>query len=79
MQLPAEHMYAAEMQSEFVVQLVLQALVPQMKGVQELVVGVWQVPVPLQVDAGWYVDVEQLWAMQVVPLAYLRQLPPPSQ
>lgn len=41
------------MQSVFVVQLVLQALVPQMNGVQELVAGVWQVPVPLQVDAGW--------------------------
>ena len=45
-------MYAAEMQSLLVVQVVLQAFVPQMKGVQELVAGVWQVPVPLQVEAG---------------------------
>jgi hypothetical protein len=47
-------MYAAEMQSVSAVQVVLQALVPQMNGVQELVAGVTQapVPVPVQVDAG---------------------------
>jgi hypothetical protein len=78
MQLPPAHMYAAEMQSVLVVQLVLHALVPQMNGVQELVAGVWQVPVPLQVDAGWYVDVEQVWAMHWEPLAYFWQFPPPS-
>jgi hypothetical protein len=55
MQLPPAHMYAAEMQSVLVVQVVLQALVPQMNGVQELVDGVTQepVPVPVQVDGGW--------------------------
>jgi hypothetical protein len=63
-------MYAAEMQSALVVQVVLQALGPQMNGVQELVVGVTQVPVVLQVEAGWYVEVAQLWAMHWVPLAY---------
>jgi len=63
-------MYAAEMQSVSAVQVVLQALVPQMNGVQELVVGVTQVPAVLQVEAGWYVDVAQLCAMHVVPLAY---------
>ena len=45
-------MYAAEMQSVSAVQVVLQALVPQMNGVQELVVGVTQVPAVLQVEAG---------------------------
>lgn len=34
---------------------------------------------PLQVRAGVNVDPVQLAATQVVPLAYLRQLPPPSQ
>jgi hypothetical protein len=63
-------MYAAEMQSVSAVQVVLQALVPQMNGVQELVAGVTQVPEVLQVEAGWYVEVAQLWAMHVVPLAY---------
>ena len=70
MQAPPAHMYAAEMQSVLVVQVVRQAFVPQMKGVQELVAGVTQVPAVLQVEAGWYVDVEQVCAMHVVPLAY---------
>jgi hypothetical protein len=52
MQLPPAHMYAAEMQSALVLQVVLQAFVPQMKGVQELVAGVTQDPAVLQVDAG---------------------------
>jgi len=42
-------------------------------------VDVWQVPVPLQVRAGVNVDPVQLAATQVVPLAYRRQPPPPSQ
>jgi hypothetical protein len=42
-------------------------------------VVVWQVPVPLQVRAGVNVDPEQLCATQIVPLAYSRQAPPPSQ
>jgi hypothetical protein len=63
-------MYAAEMQSALVVQVVLQALVPQMNGVQEEVAGVTQVPAVLQVEAGWRVDVEQVGAMHWVPLAY---------
>jgi hypothetical protein len=58
------------MQSALVAQVVLQALVPQMNGVHELVAGVTQVPVPLQVDAGWRVDVAQVCAMHCVPLAY---------
>ncbi len=81
MQLPAEHMYAAEMQSALVVQVVLHAFVPQMNGVQELVAGVTQlpVPVPVQVDAGWRVEVEQVGAMHCVPLAVIWHFPPPSQ
>jgi len=43
------------------------------------VVVVWQVPVPLQVRAGVNVAPVQLAATQVVPLAYRRQAPPPSQ
>jgi hypothetical protein len=39
----------------------------------------WQVPVPLQVRAGVNVDPVQLPATQIVPLAYSRQAPPPSQ
>jgi hypothetical protein len=42
-------------------------------------VVVWQVPVPLQVRAGVNVDPVQLAATHVVPLAYRRQPPPPSQ
>lgn len=67
------------MQSVLVVQMVLHALVPQMKGVQELVAGVTQVPVPLQLDASWSVEVAQVCAMHWVPLAHLRQAPLPSQ
>ena len=33
---------------------------------------------PLHVRGGVYVDPEQLWATQMVPLAYRRQEPPPS-
>jgi hypothetical protein len=46
-------MYAAEMQSVSAVHVALQALGPQMNGVQELAAGVTQVPVVLQVEAGW--------------------------
>lgn len=70
MQDPPAHMYAAEMQSVSAVQAVLHALVPQMNGVQELVAGVTHVPEVLQVEAGWYVEVAQLWATHWVPLAY---------
>jgi len=45
-------MYAAEMQSALVPQEVLQAFVPQMNGVQELVAGVMQTPAVLQVELG---------------------------
>jgi hypothetical protein len=67
------------MQSALVVQMVLQAVGPQMKGVQELVAGVTQVPVPLQFDASCSVAVAQLCAMHCVPLAHFRQAPLPSQ
>ena len=40
---------------------------------------VWQVPVPLQVRAGVNVDPVQVAAAQVVPAAYSRQPPVPSQ
>jgi len=67
------------MQSALEAQVVLQALVPQMNGVHELVVGVTQVPVPLQVDCGCKVEVVQVCAMHWVPLAYFWQAPLPSQ
>ena len=67
------------MQSALVAQVTLQALVPQMNGVHELVAGVTQVPVPLQFDAGWRVEVAQVCAMHCVPLAYFWQAPLPSQ
>ena len=66
-------------QSALVVQVVLQALVPHANGSQADVLTVWQVPVPLQVRVGENVDPVQLAATQVVPLAYRRQAPPPSQ
>jgi hypothetical protein len=37
------------------------------------------VPVPLQVRAGVNVEPAQLAATQIVPLAYMRHAPPPSQ
>jgi hypothetical protein len=67
------------MQSALVAQVVLQALVPQMKGVQELVAGVTQVPVPLQLDIGCSVEVAQVCAMHWIPLAHFRHAPLPSQ
>ena len=42
------------------------------------VVVIWQVPVPLHVRGGVYVDPAQLCCTQTVPLAYIRQPPPPS-
>src|ERR1700729_1310895 len=79
MQLPPEHMYAAEMQSALVAQVVLHALIPQMNGVHERAAGVTQVPVPLQLDAGCSVEVTQVCALHSVPLAYFWQAPFPSQ
>jgi hypothetical protein len=47
--------------------------------VHELVADVTQVPVPLQVDWGWRVEVAQVGAMHCVPLAYFWHAPFPSQ
>jgi hypothetical protein len=67
------------MQSALLAQVVLHALAPQMNGVHEEVAGVTQVPVPLQVEVGWKVEVAQLWPMHWVPPAYFWQAPLPSQ
>jgi hypothetical protein len=53
--------------------------VPHRNGSQGTTVGVWQTPVPLHVCGGVYVACVQLSAPQVVPLAYRRQPPTPSQ
>ena len=67
-QLPPLH-EKGERQSALLLQVVLQAPVPQTYGSQAEVVTVWQVPVPLQVRAGVSVEPVQLAATQVVPLA----------
>ena len=64
-------------QFAFVVQVVVQALAPQMNGVQAFVAGVTQVPLPLQVDAGCAVPVVQDAAPQLVPETKFRQAPAP--
>jgi hypothetical protein len=77
-QAPATQTLGA-VQSASAVQDVLQRLLPHAYAPHDDVVVVWQVPVPLQVRAGVNVDPVQLAATQVVPLAYSRQVPPPSQ
>ena len=66
-------------QSASAVHDVLQALVPHTYAPHEAPDDIWQVPVPLQVRAAVNVDPVQLAAAQVVPLAYRRHPPPPSQ
>ena len=59
-----------ETQSAFVAQVVRQVPpVPQVYAPQEVLVTVWQVPVPLQVRVGVSVEPVQLEATQVVPAA----------
>jgi hypothetical protein len=60
-----------------VVQVVVQALAPQMNGVHGFGAGVMQVPLPLQVDAGWALPAVQEAAPQLVPETKFRQAPAP--
>jgi hypothetical protein len=64
-------------QFALVVQLVAQALVPQMNGVHCFGAGVTQVPLPLQVAAGWALPAVQEAAPQLVPETKFRQAPAP--
>jgi len=68
-------------QSAVVVQLTLQAfaVVSHTKFPHDVAVAATQVPVPLHMLAGVNVATMQLAARQVVPAAYLRQPPLPSQ
>jgi hypothetical protein len=45
---------------------------------QDRVGGVWQVPAPLHVLGGWYVETLHDSPMQAVPAVHLRQAPAPS-
>jgi hypothetical protein len=62
-----------------VVQLAVQALLPQMKGAQGFVAGFTQLPLPLQVGAGCCAPAVQLAAPQLVPARLMRQAPAPLQ
>jgi hypothetical protein len=75
---PATHTFGAA-QSASAVHDVLQTAAPHRYIPHDDVVVVWQVPVPLQVRAGVNVAPVQLWGTQMVPLAYSRHAPPPSQ
>jgi len=78
-QLPERQVFGL-VQSVLVVQVVRQAPpVPHTNGSHDDGDVVWQVPVPLQVRAGAYVDPTQVAAAQTVPVAYSRQAPLPSQ
>jgi hypothetical protein len=77
-QTPPEQMFG-DAQSVSTVQVVLQAPVPQANGSHIDVVAAWQVPVPLQVRVDVSVEPVQLAATQLVPAAYRRQAPMPSQ
>lgn len=61
------------------VQLVVHALVPQMKGEHAFVAGVTQVPEPSQAGAGLRVPLVQDAVPQLVPATVLRQAPAPLQ
>ena len=64
-------------QFALVVQVVVQALAPQMNGVHCFGAGVTQVPLPLQVDAGCAFPAVQDAAPQLVPETTFRQAPAP--
>jgi hypothetical protein len=67
------------MQSALLVHVVLHAPVPQLYGEHEDVVGVLQVPDPLQVADDVSVEPVQVAARHWVPEAYFWQPPAPSQ
>jgi hypothetical protein len=63
----------------FPVQLVLHAPVPHAYAPHDWLAGVTHALLELHVEVGVSVDPVQLAAMQVVPAAYFRHMPPPSQ
>ena len=67
------------MQSVSAVQVVLQAVAPQMNGVQLVVVAAGQVPVPVQVAAAVATPLAQLAARQAVVAGATAQAPAPLQ
>jgi hypothetical protein len=77
-QTPFAQMFG-ETQSAVTVHDVLHAPVPHAYGSHIDVVAAWQVPAPLQARADVSVDPVQLAATHVVPPAYSRQPPAPSQ
>jgi len=66
-------------QFALVVQVVVQAVAPQMNGVHCFGAGVTQVPLPLQVDAACALPLVQEAAPQLVPERAFRQAPAPLQ
>ena len=66
------------MQSAFEPHVVAHDVAPHMYAPHDTVPGVWQMPAPLQVLAGWAVATEHDAAMHTVPCVHLRQAPPPS-
>lgn len=66
-------------QSASVTHVTLQALAPQMYGVQDDPVAVAQLPLPLQFDEGVYVDPVQLDAPQGMPVSACWHVPLPVQ
>lgn len=66
------------MQSALVLQLVLQALVPQLYGMQLDVVGAAQVPLPLQLETCDSVEPVHVWVPQETVAAAWAHAPAPS-
>jgi len=73
---PPEHCAPAA-QLALVVQLVVQALLPQMNGVHGFVVAATQLPLPSQAGAGVSVPLVHEALPQLVPASVLRQAPAP--
>ena len=76
-QVPAAQWVPA-VQSAFEPHVAAHPEAPHMNAPHDMVFGIWQMPAPLQVLAGWYVEPEQEAAVHTVPSVHLRQAPPPS-
>ena len=63
-------------QSASTMQAPRHALVPQVNGKQDVVVGVLQIPAPSQVARPVNIVPEQVGFLQLVPVAYFWQAPP---
>jgi hypothetical protein len=74
-QVPLLEHWSPVAQSAALVQAVLQDAAPQAYGAQDIVVGAWQAPAPLQVAAGENVEPVQLAAPQRVPARLGEQVP----